>query len=203
MARANDSSAAQKKENAPTSSPLRILVVRVLEQCFPRLEGHNVSYQPITIMITFKRGKAPKATRQSSIKELMRSDGRPPRALPSSEKAFCQHNMIKNTLTSTSRVVSRTRFCTTCCVALAPTRPPFPGPVTGNSGRRLFLGSILSLSRFLFVPRPGSKSRNMGNACGVRMVGAAIASDTSSIVTFLGGPLLSSSFAPFKDVTGE
>jgi hypothetical protein len=54
---------AQKKENAPTSSPLRILVVRVLEQCFPRLEGHNVSYQPtIMIMITYKRGKAPKAT---------------------------------------------------------------------------------------------------------------------------------------------
>lgn len=106
-------------------------------------------------------------------------------------------------LTSTSLVVSRTRFCTTCCVALAPTRPPRPGPVTGSSGRLLFFGSMRSFSRLRFVPRPGSRSRNIGSACGVRIVGAACASDTSSIVTLRGGPLFSSSFAPFSDVTGE
>ena len=105
--------------------------------------------------------------------------------------------------TSSSLVVSRTRFCTTCCVALAPTRPPRPGPVTGSSGLRLFLGSIRSFSRLRFVLRPTSLSRNIGNACGVIIVGAATASDMSSIVAFLGGPLLRGSFAPLSDISGE
>ncbi len=105
--------------------------------------------------------------------------------------------------TSSSLVVSRTRFCTTCCVALAPTRPPRPGPVTGSSGRRLLRGSMRSFSRFRFVLRPISLSRNMGSACGVIIVGAATASDMSSMVAFLGGPLLSTSFAPLTDISGE
>lgn len=111
--------------------------------------------------------------------------------------------MKETTRTSSSLVVSLTRFCTTCCVALAPTLPPLPGPETGNSGLLLFLGSILSFSRLRFVPRPGSRSRNMGSAWGVRIEGAASASDMSSIVTFLGGPLFKSSFAPFSEVSGE
>lgn len=74
--------------------------------------------------------------------------------------------------TSSSLVVSLTRFCTTCCVALAPTLPPLPGPVTGNSGRLLFLGSDLSFSLFLLpVPRAISPSLNIGSACGVMMAG--------------------------------
>ena len=105
--------------------------------------------------------------------------------------------------TSSSLVVSRTKFCTTCCVALAPTRPPRPGPVTGSSGLRLLRGSMRSFSRFRFVLRPTSLSRNMGSACGVIIVGAATASDMSSIVAFLGGPLLSGSFAPLTDMSGE
>ena len=91
-----------------------------------------------------------------------------------------------------------------CCVALAPTLPPLPGPVTGSSGCRLFLGSNLSFSRFLLpVPRAISPSLNIGSACGVMMAGWARASDMSSIVTFLGGPLLNGSLAPFNDDVGE
>lgn len=117
------------------------------------------------------------------------------------EQRHC--NRQRQIRTSSSRVVSRTRFCTMCCVALAPTRPPFPGPVTGSSGLLLFFGSILSLSRFLFVPLPGSRSRYIGSACGVMIYGAASASDISSTVIFLGGPLLSSSFAPRCEIRGE
>ena len=73
-------------------------------------------------------------------------------------------NTRSGSLTSSSRVVSRTKFCTTCCVALAPTRPPRPGPVTGSSGLLLLRGSIRSFSRFRFVPRAISPSLNIGNA---------------------------------------
>lgn len=106
--------------------------------------------------------------------------------------------------TSSSLVVSRTRFCTTCCVALAPTRPPRPGPVTGSSGLRLLRGSKRSFSLFRLPPRAmPSPSRNIGSACGVRIVGAETASDMSSMVAFLGGPLLSGSLAPLMDDCGE
>jgi hypothetical protein len=44
---------------------------------------------------------------------------------------------------------------------------------------------------------------NIGKACGVKIVGAASASDKSSIVGRLGAPFDSSSFAPFNDVSGE
>jgi hypothetical protein len=107
-------------------------------------------------------------------------------------------------LTSSSRRLSRTRFCTTCCVALAPTRPPLPGPVIGSSGRLAFLGSIRSLSLFLlFVLMIPSDSTNIGDKPGVRIVGAASASDMSSTVTFLAGPLFISSLAPLVDACGE
>ena len=109
-------------------------------------------------------------------------------------------------LTSSSLVVSRTRCRTTCCVALAPTRPPFPGPLTGSSGRRLFRGSARSLSRFRFVPAiplDTSPSRNIGSACGVRIGGTSNDDEKSSISRFRGGPLLARSFAPFVDVDGE
>ena len=107
--------------------------------------------------------------------------------------------------TSSSLVVSRTKFCTMCCVALAPTLPPRPGPVTGSSGLLLFRGSIRDFSCLRFVPRPSitSPSRNPGTACGIMMAGAASASDMSSTVAFLGGPLASKSFAPFNEVRGE
>jgi hypothetical protein len=130
------------------------------------------------------------------------------KATPSSRKRRSGNNgkgtiTMAATLTSSSRVVSLTKFCTTCCVALAPTLPPFPGPVTGSSGLLLFLGSSLSFSRLRFVPRPRSMSRNIGKAWGVIMCGAVTASDMSSTVTFLGGPLLSRSLAPLRDVSGE
>jgi hypothetical protein len=43
----------------------------------------------------------------------------------------------------------------------------------------------------------------MGSAWGVRIDGAAKASDISSMVTFLGGPLFNNNFAPFSEVIGE
>lgn len=107
----------------------------------------------------------------------------------------------KETLTSSSRVVSRTRLWTTCWVALAPTRPPRPGPDTGGIGRLVLRVSIRSLSRLrLLLPR--SSSLNMGSACGV-IIGASInALDASSIVTFF-AIRESSSLAPFWDMLGE
>lgn len=110
---------------------------------------------------------------------------------------------IRRKLTSWSRVVSLNRFWTTCWVALAPTRPPFPGPVTGKSGRLLFRGSILSFSLFRFVDRPSSPSRNMGNAWGVIICGCNSAFDIDSIVGFLMCDLFASSFAPLSECSGE
>jgi len=104
--------------------------------------------------------------------------------------------------TSSSRVVSRTRFCTTCCVALAPTRPPRPGPCTGSSGLRLFRGSCLSLSLFRLLGRPDVNSPSRVTP-GIMIAGAATASDMSSIVGRLAGPLLSNNLAPLRDVCGE
>jgi hypothetical protein len=104
--------------------------------------------------------------------------------------------------TSSSRVVSRTRFCTTCCVALAPTRPPRPGPCTGSSGLRLFRGSCLSLSLFRLLGRPDVNSPSRVTP-GIIIAGAAAASDMSSTVGRLAGPLLSSNLAPLRDVCGE
>lgn len=104
--------------------------------------------------------------------------------------------------TSSSRVVSRTKFCTTCCVALAPTRPPRPGPCTGISGLRLFRGSCLSLSLFRLLGRPDVNSPSRVTP-GIMIAGAAAASDMSSIVGRLAGPLLSNNLAPLRDVCGE
>lgn len=103
------------------------------------------------------------------------------------------------TRTSSSLVVSRTRFCTTCWVALAPTRPPRPGPCTGNSGLRLFRGSCLSLSRLRLLGSPDVNSPSRVTP-GMMIAGAATASDMSSTVGRLAGPLLSNNLAPLRDV---
>jgi hypothetical protein len=52
----------------------------------------------------------------------------------------------------------------------------------------------------LIIPSP---SRNMGDSPGTWIDGAASASDMSSMVLFLGGPLFASSLAPLSEVNGE
>jgi hypothetical protein len=114
-------------------------------------------------------------------------------------KAVTQTTGNRMARTSSSLVVSRTRFCTTCWVALAPTRPPRPGPCTGNSGLRLFRGSCLSLSRFRLLGSPDVNSPSRVTP-GTMIAGAATASDMSSTVGRLAGPLLSNNLAPLRDV---
>jgi hypothetical protein len=112
--------------------------------------------------------------------------------------------MKKQVRTSSSRIVSLTRFCTMCCVALAPTRPPRPGPLTGKSGRIDFFGSILSFSRFRFEEGMNaliSSSRNPSP--GVRMGAVSRAADASSMVMARLSRCRLSNFTPFMDVWGE
>ena len=144
-------------KNELTGSPLRILVVRVLEQCFPRLEGHSVSYQAIIIMITFKRGKAPKATRQSSIKELICSDGRPLRVfaiIPNNPPLMNTVILKKNTHIDVPRCIPHKILYNVLCCAR-----PDTSSLSRSSNRQLRSSALSGVQPILFsLPlRPSSR----------------------------------------------